>query len=808
MMEATQASARYQALGKGAVAEKGSSCLRLRAATATVEVAALAAGLFRVGMFPDGRAPDYPADALGRTEWDASAAEVALRGEVWELRTAAAVAVVSLDPLRIRFLDPQGRAFGEDDPELGMGWFKPATPLPAWAHPVGPAVRLHKRRPPEERYFGCGERTSGLEKTGSHQVFWNTDPPVGHTASLNNLYTSIPFLLALEGGRAWGLFFDNPGRVEFDLAHDDPSRSWFGAQAGDLIYYVFAGPTPRAVLERYTELTGRTPLPPLWALGNHQSRYSYMSADELREIARQFRQREIPCDALYLDIDFMDRYRVFTWDPTRFPDPSGLTSDLQAQGFRVVTIVDPGVAADSDYRVYAEGRQHDLFCKTGAGEEYQNVVWPGWCAFPDFSSVRARAWWGQQHKPLVDSGVAGIWCDMNEPAVFVPAHSTMPDDVVHPGDGRPRMHGEIHNLYGSLMARATWEALRALRPERRPFVISRSGYAGLQRYALQWTGDNSSWWEHLWMSMPQLQNMGLSGLAWCGVDVGGFWGDATGELLARWTEFGVFQPLCRNHSALGTRRQEPWMFGEPYESVIRQMLQLRQRLLPYLYSAFEECHRTGAPILRALLFEYPDDPVTFTADDEFLLGDALLLAPITRPGIEHRHVYLPRGTWHHLWSGDRLVGPAHILAHAPLGRPAVFVKANTPIPLWPPMNYVGERSPDPLSFLVFPAEGKGALTLYEDAGEGFEHETGLYARREVSCEGSGERVRVRFASRQGRFVPPRGGMQLELRGFRSAPAEVQVSSGAAQWQHDPQEGAVVVSLGETEQPLVVEVTRR
>ncbi len=320
---------------------------------------------------------------------------------------------------------------------------------------------------------------------------------------------------------------------------------------------------------------------------------------------------------------------------------------------------------------------------------------------------------------------------MNEPALFVPLQSTMPEDVVHPGDASPRLHAQVHNLYGSLMAQATREGFLAARPDRRPFVISRAGYAGLQRHAMHWTGDNTSWWEHLWMSMPQLQNLGLSGLAWVGVDVGGFFDDCDGELLARFTELGAFQPFCRNHSAKGTARQEPWAFGEPYTSACRDMLALRMRLLPYLYTLFEESHRTGAPILRALLYEHPDDPVTYTVDDQLLLGRDLMLAPITRPGVEHRHVYVPEGTWVHWFTGERIDGPAHVLAHAPLGRPALYARANTPIPLWPAMPNTGAAAPDPLTLriAVAPGAAPGRAWLYEDAGDGYAHEEGEYARR-------------------------------------------------------------------------------
>jgi alpha-glucosidase len=346
---------------------------------------------------------------------------------------------------------------------------------------------------------------------------------------------------------------------------------------------------------------------------------------------------------------------------------------------------------------------------------------------------------------------------MDEPALFVPLQSTMPGDVVHPGGGDPKLHAQVHNVYGSLMARAAQEGLARLRPDRRPFVITRAGYAGLQRHALQWTGDNSSWWEPLWMSMPQLMTLGLSGVAHCGVDVGGFFGDCNGELLARWTEFGIFQPFCRNHSCKGTVPQEPWVFGEPWESVCRAMLELRMRLLPYLYSAFEESARTGAPILRPLLFEHPDDPVTYTTDDEFLFGDALLVAPITRPGIEHRHVYLPAGTWVQWWTGERVEGPAHVLAHAPLGQPALYARANAAIPLWPALQHTGE-TPDVLTLRVFPVPGAGTVTrsLYEDAGDGY----GPSARRTLACDGT----TLSLGAREGDYVPPRTRVRIEPAG--------------------------------------------
>jgi alpha-glucosidase len=794
----------YRPLGPGELLDHDDRSLRVKAGTTTVEVTALAPDLFRVGMFPEGRPPRYDSEAIAREDWEPVEVSMQESEEELTLSTTAATARISLRPLRVGFADPSGRRFAADDEELGMGVVE--TPgADVFSEPLGSPVRLYKKREEGERYFGCGERTSGLEKTGSHQVFYNVDPPLGHTASLNNLYSSIPFTFSLTNGVAHALFFDNTHRVEFDLALEDEGRAYYGAEGGNVVYYVFCGPTPRDVLDRYTELTGRTPMPPLWSLGNQQCRYSYMDEEEVREVARGFRERDIPCDVIYLDIHYMDGYRVFTWNEARFPDPQKLISDLREEGFRVVTIVDPGVKIDEDYAVYTEGRERDLYCKTREGEEYHNAVWPGLCAFPDFTNPETREWWGENHEVLTDAGVAGIWCDMNEPALFVPQGATMPDDVVHPGGrtGEARWHAQIHNTYGSLMARAAREGLLSLRPDERPFVITRAGYAGLQRHAMHWTGDNSSWWEHLWMSMPQLQNLALSGVAWAGVDIGGFGGDTTGELLARWTEFGVFQPFCRNHTTLGTRRQEPWTFGEPYESVCRDMIKLRQRLLPYLYTLFEECHRTGAPILRPLLFEYPEDETTYNADDEFLLGEALLVAPITRPGIEHRHVYLPQGTWFHYWNGERFDGPAHVLAHAPLGEPAIYVRANTPVPMGPDANHTGERPTDPLTLRIHPAEGAGESTLYEDAGDGFGYENGEYARRVLSCDTSHDRVTIRLGEREGSFAPERREVILELRGIESAQSVL--VDGQEREPGYAESGALTVSLAEETRAVTVEV---
>lgn len=344
------------------------------------------------------------------------------------------------------------------------------------------------------------------------------------------------------------------------------------------------------------------------------------------------------------------------------------------------------------------------------------------------------------------------------------------------------------------MVQATREGLLRLRPEQRPVIISRSGYAGIQRHALLWTGDNSSTWEHLTMSLSQLLNLGLSGVGWAGVDIGGFYGDATGELLARWTELGMFQPFCRNHSEKQTRHQEPWLFGEPYESICRTMLKLRQRLLPYLYTLFEECHRTGAPVLRRLFWAYPEDAATYAMDDEFLCGDALLVAPVTRPGVEYRHVYLPAGSWFHFWTGTRVDGSAHILAYAPPGQPAIYVRANTAVPFWPEMNYVGQQEADPLTFVLYTCEGSGVSTFCEDTGDGYEYLNGVYARRTITCEVEGGHILIVIGEQEGSFVPTRQCIRLELREVASEPEAVRLGKTSATWHYTTEQRRLIVDL--------------
>lgn len=563
-----------------------------------------------------------------------------------------------------------------------------------------------------DRFYGFGEKAGFLDKRGERLTMWNTDVYAPHNPETQELYVSIPYYMTLRGGRACGVFFFNTHRTEFNLRGDD--NYYFRAEGGQLDYFVFAGPRPKDVVAQYTALTGRMPLPPKWALGYQQSRYSYETAAEVRELVRSFRDKGIPLDVVYLDIHYMFGYRVFTFDPERFPDPGGLIAELREQGVRVVPIVDPGVKADPAYRIFRDGVQQGRFCKYLDGQLFYGQVWPEKSAFPDFTDEAVRAWWGDEHAYYTDLGMEGVWNDMNEPSVFNES-KTMDLDVMHENDGRLATHRELHNTYGYQMSRATYEGLKAHLGGRRPFVLTRAGFAGIQRYAAVWTGDNRSFWEHLELSVPMCLNLGLSGVALCGADVGGFAHDSHGELLERWSQLGAFMPFYRNHSEMKSTRQEPWAFGERTETVVRKFVKLRYRWLPYLYSLFAEAARTGVPVMRPLLLEYPDDARTHALSDQFLLGASVLVAPVLRPHADKRLVYLPAGEWVNYWTEERVTGGRHIIADAPYDVIPLFVKAGTVLPLSSEVMSTAER-PGTLELHVYaPAAGAAGPDSVETA---------------------------------------------------------------------------------------------
>ncbi|MFW5786131.1 MAG: TIM-barrel domain-containing protein [bacterium] len=578
--------------------------------------------------------------------------------------------------------------------------------------------------------YALGEKTGYLNRRGRTYRMWNSDEPT-HFPTRDPLYQSIPFFF-MPAGEGWvGVFIDTPGSSWFDMGEASPERVTAAVEDRTLNAYVILGSSPAEVVRSYVTLTGFAPLPPLWSLGYHQSRHTYTPAGRVREIAAAFRERRLPADVIHFDILYMDGFRVFTWDPISFREPAELIDELADSGFRVVTIVDPGVKVDPDYEVYRSGRRIDAFCRTETGEVYTGRVWPGDAVFPDFSREEVRAWWAANHGALFGVGVSGIWNDMNEPADFsgdflIRPEFTPPSKVMMDGDGRPRSMDAYHNVYGLLMCRAARHASEEARPGRRPFVLTRAGCAGIQRYAAVWTGDNHSWWEHLAASIPMLLGLGLSGVGFVGADVGGFQESPSPELYARWLQYAVFTPFLRTHTSSVTADQEPWSYGPEVEGIARSYLELRYRLLPYLYQLFREHTDEGTPIMRPLLWHYPDDPAVANLNDEFLLGESILVAPITRPGRFARAVYLPEGRWQDFWTGARHDGPCHVLADAPLDRIPLFIRIPAIIPMIPVIQTTRDYGLQPLELWLYGVgePGEARLAFYEDDGDSTRYHDG------------------------------------------------------------------------------------
>ncbi len=598
-------------------------------------------------------------------------------------------------------------------------------------------------------FYGLGERTGSLNKKGYHYKNWNTDDPSPHGETFQQLYKSIPFLISIKNKDAFGIFFDNHFESHFDMGKENSSYYYFGAVDGNIDYYFMYGPEVKEVVNQYTNLTGKTPLPQLWTLGYQQCRWSYAPEERVLEIAKAFREKEIPCDTLYLDIDYMDGYRVFTWDKEKFNNPKDFTNKLKEMGFKVVTIIDPGVKVDREYGIYSEGIKNNYFAKDKDGIVYKNVVWPGESVYPDFMNSKVRKWWANNQKIMMDSGVSGIWNDMNEPASF---NGPLPEDVVFNEDGNEVTHKEIHNIYGHMMTKATYEGIKEY-TKKRPFVITRACYSGTQKYSTVWTGDNVSTWEHLRMSLPMLMNLGLSGLSFSGTDVGGFGHDCTGELLSRWVQVGAFTPLFRNHSSLGTRDQEPWTFDKETEEINKKYIKLRYKILPYLYDSMWEGEKTGAPIIRPLLFNYQDDKKTYEINDEFLCGDNILVAPIVEQGSKQRLVYLPKGNkWIDFWTNEIHDGGEYIIKEAPLDICPIFIKASSIIPMALEQNFIGEKEQDTLILSIYLSDEdeKFTYTHYLDDGESFNYRNGIYNEYEISIENK-ENLNISFITKNNKY---------------------------------------------------------
>lgn len=581
-------------------------------------------------------------------------------------------------------------------------------------------VQVVKELEGDEYFYGLGDRTGFLNKKGYDYEMWNTDEPAPQVDSFKILYKTIPFLITLKSSCVYGIFFDNTNRSYWDMGKESKEYFYFAADAGNIDYYFIAGEHISHIVNEYTWLTGTVKRPQLWSLGYHQSRWGYETESDIRKLANDLRTNKIPCDTIHLDIDYMDKYKVFTWNKAAYDNPKKLISDLDKKGFKIVTIIDPGVKVEEGYKIYDEGARKNYFVTSPKGDIYVNQVWPGDSVYPDFGRRKVRQWWSDNQKFLLDYGVRGVWNDMNEPASF---RGEIPEDIVFYDEDRAATHGEMHNVYGHLMSRATYEGLKKY-DKRRPFVITRACYAGSQKYSTGWTGDNHSIWAHLQMAIPQLCNLGLSGMSYVGTDIGGFGSDTTPELLTRWVQLGCFSPLFRNHSNKGSIYQEPWQFGQETMDIYRKYVELRYRLLPYFYDLFVAGEQTGLPVMRPLILHYQSDVRVREINDEFLVGENILVAPVVMQGARNRMVYLPEGMWTNYHTKELVEGGNYVITDAPLEICPIYIKEGAIIPNYPIQQYVGEKEITSLILDVY--QGEGEYIHYQDDGESFDYENGIF----------------------------------------------------------------------------------
>ncbi|MBN2219846.1 MAG: DUF5110 domain-containing protein [Kosmotogaceae bacterium] len=628
--------------------------------------------------------------------------------------------------------------------------------------------------------LGLGETMGPLNKRGSILEMYNTDEP-DHSPSKRRLYSSLPILHIVSPEEQFALFLDHPGYSSFDIGFENRDTLKISIEGDGFGLFIIVG-SPSDTVRGIFKLTGNPLLFPAWSLGYHQSRWSYANEETVMEIAENFRRRHIPCDAIHLDIDYMEDFKVFTWDKNRFPNPSSLTDRLSEMGIKTVVIVDPGVKAQNGFDIYEEGQKKDFFCLRADGRPFRAAVWPGESRLPDFLNSTVRKWWGQFYDRLMKNGVSGFWNDMNEPAIFYTPESLLElklmagelhdsgieteflfgrifskkkyydhgvDFVQKEDDGNTRFHREVRNIYGFNMARAAYEGIKKSNPDLRPFNITRSSYPGIQRYAVLWTGDNASQWEQLLNEIRLVQSISLAGVSFTGCDVGGFGDDCSGELLVRWTQFGAFLPFFRNHSAIGTRNQEPWAFDEEVEELVRRAIELRYSLLPYLYTVHKQSADGEMTMIRPLALVWPGDSETYYADDQFMIGSSIMVAPVYQRNSEGRHVYLPGEEWLDL-NTTEVVYSGHSWAKAPLETIPHYLKKDSLIAMTDGLQFVKNASWKVLKIKGF-VKNRAEFHLYEDDGLTEAYKRGEYSLKKVVVHSTSDGMKVEVKPQEGSF---------------------------------------------------------
>ncbi|MCD5324300.1 MULTISPECIES: glycoside hydrolase family 31 protein [Pontibacillus] len=658
---------------------------------------------------------EYFSEGIAKKEWDTPSFDFENEGNVVTLSTDEITIKIKKEPFGVKFLDKEGNVINEDYMQNGAGY-------------DGDKPYVYKKTNEDEAFYGFGEQAGlNVNQRGESIGMFNTDA-YAYQPDTKYLYTSIPFFMGLKNEKAYGIFFDNANRSYFEMASESDDYYYFYADDGKLTYYFMYGPEIQDVLDRYTELTGKMEKPAKWTLGLHQSKWGY-TADEIESVAKTYRDKEIPLDTMHFDIDYMDEYRVYTWADDYASDE--LHNSLDDMNFHKIAINDPAVKKDPGYYMYDEGTANDYWAKNPDGTNFVGEVWPGDSVFPDFSKEEVRDWWADNSKVLYDQGIDGVWNDMNEPAVFDGPFHTAPLDVTFGEGDNERTHAQYHNLYGHDEAEATYEGAVQHNPEERPFVLTRDMYAGTQRYAALWTGDNVSEWDHLQMSIPMNANVGLSGQPFVGNDIGGFAGRPDAEMYARWIEVGAFLPFSRVHydsdsKAAVKQGQEPWAFGQEVEDISKKYIEMRYKLMPYLYNTFVDASETGSPVQQPLVYQFQEDENTYDISDQFMFGEAMMLAPVVQEGQTERDVYLPEGeTWVDYWTGKEYQGGQTVHTKAELDHLPIYMKKDSVIPTREVQQYTDEKPLENLVLDTYLSE-EASYSFYEDDGATIDYKDGEF----------------------------------------------------------------------------------
>ena len=694
--------------------------------------------------------------------------EISEDEERFMITTSKLICHVHKADLGVAIFDAQDNTLISQD-EAGFHWEE-------YYEHGGNIVKMSKISHDGESFYGLGDKPQSLNLKGKKFENWVTDS-YAYSKDQDPLYKAIPFYTGLHNKKAYGIFFDNSFKSYFDFAQERRNVTSFWAQGGEMNYYFIYGPKMEDVVSIYTDLTGKPhQLPPLWTLGFHQCKWSYYPESKVKEITSKFRELKIPCDAIYLDIDYMDGFRCFTWNKEYFPDPKRMVKELADDGFKTVAIIDPGIKIDKEYSVFKEGLEKDHFCKRADGPYMKGKVWPGECYFPDYTKPEVRDWWSDLFKELIeDIGIKGVWNDMNEPAVMEVPNKTFPDDVRHDYDGNPCSHRKAHNVYGMQMARATYHGLKKFSYPKRPFVITRAAYSGTQRYTSTWTGDNVATWEHLWIANIQAQSLAMSGFSFVGSDIGGFAEQPKGELFARWIQLGVFHPFCRVHSSGDHGDQEPWSFDEEVTDIVRKFVEIRYQLLPYLYTAFWEYIQDGIPLIKSLVLFDQEDVHTHYRTDEFIYGDKILVCPINEANSKGRRMYFPKGRWYNFWTNKVVKGGKEAWVDADLDSMPIFIKEGAIIPKYPVMQYVDEKKIEELTLDVYYKEGKEVSKLFDDAHDGYDYTKGKYSLRTFKLTGKPNQLIIQ-QHKEGKFTSNYDIFELKIHGLPFKIKEIELDN--------------------------------